>query len=72
MTALSFEELNRRANEVFFFDEGDEIVSVEGKGDYVIIKMQNKDGFVFDYLPDMTGRPQALAYLKGERDDFDD
>lgn len=72
MAALSFEELNRRANEVFFLDEGDEIISVEGEGDCVKVKMQNKDGFVFDYLPDMTDRPEALAYLKGERDDFND
>lgn len=26
----------------------------------------------WDLLPDMTERPEALAYLKGERGDFND
>jgi hypothetical protein len=27
---------------------------------------------IFDYEPDMTERPEALAYLMGDRDDFND
>ena len=69
---LNFEELNRRADEVFCLDEGDEIISVEGEGDRVKVRMVDKDGLEFDLMPDMTKRPQALAYLKGERNDFDD
>ena len=69
---LNFEELNRRADEVFCLDEGDEIISVEGEGDRVKVRMVDKDGLEFDLMPDMTERPQALAYLKGERNDFDD
>jgi hypothetical protein len=72
MKRLSFEELNRRADEVFCLEEGDEIISVDGEGDCVRVRMIDKDGLEFDLMPDMTDRPQALAYLKGERDDFDD
>ena len=72
MKQLSFEELNKRADEVFLLDEGDEIISVDGEGDCVRVRMIDKDGLEFDLMPDMTERPQALAYLKGERNDFND
>jgi len=69
---LSFEELNKRADEVFLLDEGDEVFSVDGEGNCVRVRMMDKDGLEFDLMPDMTERPEALAYLKGERDDFND
>jgi hypothetical protein len=69
---LSFEELNKRADEVFLLDEGDEVISVDGEGDCVRVRMIDKDGLEFDLMPDMTERPEALAYLKGERNDFND
>jgi hypothetical protein len=69
---LSFEELNKRADEVFLLDEGDQVISVDGEGDCVRVRMIDKDGLEFDLMPDMTDRPQALAYLKGERNDFND
>jgi hypothetical protein len=69
---LSFEELNKRADEVFLLDDGDEVISVDGEGDCVRVRMIDKDGLEFDLMPDMTERPEALAYLKGERNDFND
>jgi hypothetical protein len=69
---LSFEELNKRADEVFLLDDGDEIISVDGECDCVRVRMIDKDGLEFDLMPNMTDRPEALAYLKGERNDFND
>lgn len=73
MKQLSFEELNKRANEVFLLDEGDLVISVDGEKDSTRIRMYNEiSGLEWDLLPDMTERPEALAYLKGERGDFND
>ena len=73
MKQLSFEELNKRAGEVFLLDEGDLVVSVEGEKDSVKIGMHNEiSGLEWYLTPDMTERPEALAYLKGERGDFND
>ena len=73
MKQLSFEELNKRADEVFLLDEGDLVISVDGEKDSVRVRMYNEiSGFEWDLLPDMTERPEALAHLKGERTDFND
>ena len=73
MKQLSFEELNKRADEVFLLDEGDLVISVDGEKDSTRIRMYNEiSGLEWDLLPDMTERPEALAYLKGERGDFND
>ena len=73
MKQLSFEELNKRADEVFLLDEGDLVISVDGEKDSVRVRMYNEiSGFEWDLLPDMAERPEALAYLKGERGDFND
>ena len=73
MKQLSFEKLQQRAEEVFCLDEGDLIISVDGEGDNTRVRMFNEiSGLEWDLMPDMTERPQALAYLKGERDDFND
>ena len=73
MKQLSFEELNKRADEVFLLDEGDLVISVEGEKDSVRVRMHNElSGFEWDLMPDMTERPEALAYLKGERTNFND
>ena len=73
MKQLSFEELNKRADEVFLLDEGDLVISVDGEKDSTRIRMYNEiSGLEWDLLPDMTERQQALLYLKGERDDFND
>jgi hypothetical protein len=73
MKQLSFEELQKRAEEVFLLDEGDLIISVDGENDSTRVRMFNEiSGLEWDLCPDMTDRPEALAYLKGERNDFND
>ena len=73
MNKLNFTELQRRADEVLCLDEGDLVISVKGEKDSVRVRMYNEiSGLEWDLLPDMTERPEALAYLKGERGDFND
>ena len=73
MNKINFVELQKRANEVFLLDEGDLVISVDGEKDSTRIRMYNEiSGLEWDLLPDMTERPEALAYLKGERGDFND
>ena len=73
MNKLNFAELQKRADEVFLLDEGDLVISVDGEKDSTRIRMYNEiSGLEWDLLPDMTERPEALAYLKGERGDFND
>ena len=77
---LSKEELNERFCEVFNSQEGDEVFSIEAmfnndKLVEVFINMGEIDDgqfYIFDYKPDMTDRPEALAYLLGLREDFND
>ena len=73
MNIIDFAELQKRADEVFCLDEGDLVISVDGEKDSTRIRMYNEiSGLEWDLLPDMTERPEALAYLKGERGDFND
>ena len=73
MNKINFAELQKRADEVFCLDEGDLIISVDGEKDSIRIRMYNEiSGLEWDLMPDMTERPEALAYLKGERGDFND
>ena len=73
MNKINFVELQKRANEVFLLDEGDLVISVDGEKDSTRIKMYNEiSGLEWDFMPDMTERQQALAYLRGERGDFND
>ena len=73
MNKINFVELQKRADEVFCLDEGDLVISVDGEKDSTRIKMYNEiSGLEWDFMPDMTERPEALAYLKGERGDFND
>ena len=73
MNKINFVELQKRANEVFLLDEGDLVISVDGEKDSTRIRMYNDiSGLEWDLLPDMTERPEALAYLRGNRGDFND
>lgn len=73
MNKINFAELQKRADEVFLLDEGDLVISVDGEKDSTRVRMYNEiSGLEWDLLPDMTERPEALAYLKGERGDFND
>lgn len=73
----NYDELNRRCSEVFEMQEGDTVYSICLDGDQPIIEMEEIDvdgnfSGIFDYEPDMSERPEALAYLMGDRDDFND
>ena len=73
MNKIDFVELQKRADKVSCLDEGDLVISVDGEKDSTRIRMHNEiSGLEWDLLPDMTERPEALLYLKGERDDFND
>ncbi len=76
-TKCNYEELNKRASEVFDLQEGDIIYDVTVENDNVTIEMSEIDqhsgrDIIFDYKPDMTERPEALDYLLGNRDNFND
>ena len=73
MNKINFAELQKRADEVFCLDEGDSVISVDGEKDSTRIRMYNEiSGLEWDLLPDMTERPNALLYLLGQVDSFDD
>ena len=73
MNKIDFVELQKRADKVFCLDEGDLVISVDGEKDSTRIRMYNEiSGLEWDLLPDMTERPEALEYLMGKRDDFND
>ena len=69
---MEFDELNKRANEVFYLDEGDYVIEVSGDTYSTRVRMVDKNFCEFDLMPDMSDRPQALDYLLGKRDDFND
>lgn len=71
-TKLKFNELNKRANEVFDLKEEETVWDVEiDNMDNVRVTLDDGET-EWDYIPDMNSRPQALAYLMGERNDFND
>ena len=73
MNKINFTELQKRADKVFCLDEGDLVISVDGEKDSTRIKMYNEiSGLEWDFMPDMTERPNALLYLLGKVDSFDD
>lgn len=76
-TNCNHEELNKRASEVFELQEGDHIYDIYVENGEVIVEMSEIDHdsgrhVIFNYKPDMTERPEALNYLLGLRDDFND
>ncbi len=76
-TVLNLDELNKRAEEVFDLQVDDYIWDVSVTDDNkVLVNMEEVDEngriMIFDYEPDMTERPEALDYLLGRRDDFND
>ena len=73
MNKINFTELQKRADKVFCLDEGDFVISVDGEKDSTRVRMYNEiSGLEWDLLPDMTERPNALLYLLGKVDSFDD
>ena len=73
----NLDELNKRSSEVFELQQDDYIWGISiAKDGTVLVNMeevtQDGDTVIFDYKPDMTDRPEALDYLMGKRDDFND
>lgn len=70
------QELNRRAQEVFYLRPSDFIYDVYVEDGQTIISMrelgEDGDYVDFKYTPDMSNRPEALDYLLGKRNDFND
>jgi hypothetical protein len=73
-TTLNYEELNKRVNEVFMMNDGDKVYGVfEDKYGHIRVCIDNEiDQTVWDYLPDMTERPEAKDYIMGRRNNFND
>jgi hypothetical protein len=73
-TTLNYEELNKRVNEVFMMNDGDKVYWVfEDKYGHIRVCIENEiDQTVWDYLPDMTERPEAKGYIMGRRNNFND
>ena len=73
---LKGHELNKRAGEVFDLQVDDYIYSVDVVDGKVLVNMQEIDEkgnmHIFDYKPNMSKRPEALDYLLGLRNDFND
>lgn len=71
-TTLNQEELDRRADEVFLLENDNHVFDffVDDKG--ICHMLMTESGGELDYQPDMENRPQALSYLLGERNDFND
>lgn len=75
---MTQKEFNKRCHEVFLAREGDEFYYVEEvfSDDRILIAMSEIDDDgernTFYYEAYMIERPESLAYLLGERDDFTD
>ena len=74
---MTQQEFQKRCENVFDTQVGDEFYSIEiDRWDNVLIDMSEIDEkgnrVAFYYIPNMKERPQALDYLLGKRDDFDD
>lgn len=71
-------EMNERCNQVFEMQEDDFVWGIYLTSDGQLkVEMEEVDedgnnSGIFYYEPDMTERPEALSYLMGERDDFND
>jgi hypothetical protein len=49
-----------------YLDDGQLLIEMEE------INEEGESSGIFNYEPNMEERPEALAYLMGERDDFND
>ena len=72
-TKLNYEELNKRIDEVFFMNEGETCYDLVIDDDGTVrVSLEDSESNIFDYLPNMSERPEALQYLMGERNNFSD
>lgn len=73
---MTQKDFDKRCKEVFITQEGDEFYAINTNGSDVCIAMKetdpNGEELFFNYFPDMSDREQALDYLLGKRNDFND
>lgn len=75
---ITAEEFNRRCHEVFTItpDCDIEYYAVSVKKDHVSILVDETESngkvFSLEFIPMMKTRPQALDYILGKRNDFND
>lgn len=75
-TTLNAKEIQKRCEKVFAAEEGDifyNIIVEDGRTEIPMDEI-DEDGYPrsFIFEPNMSERPEALAYLLGERNDFND
>lgn len=78
-TSLKPHTLKARCNKVFLSNWYDIYTDcyINNEGQLVVEMEDKRDGLAneripFEFIPDMSNRPQAVSYLMGERDDFND
>ena len=69
---LDENELNRRCDEVFNLDVGEYIYDIFIADDNSVCVSMRETDIDFIYKPNMVDRPEALSYLMGDRNDFND
>ena len=78
MKVLTQEDFNKRCHKVFTLRQNSQFYSMYFDKDncprFIMDEYVRKFNKVmrFAFKPNMTERPQALAYLMGERSDFND
>lgn len=75
-TTLNAKEIQERCEKVFAAEEGDvfyNIIVEDGRTEIPMDEI-DEDGYPCSFIfePNMSERPEALAYLLGERNDFND
>jgi len=75
-TTLNGKEIQERCEKVFVAEEDDFFYDIIIEDGRVKIPMGtiDEDGYPYSFVfePNMSERPEALAYLLGERNDFND
>jgi len=62
-----------RTYDVFDFSDDEKILDVNYVDNELRIQIQDINDYdIWFYIPEMEQRPQALAYVLGEREDFND
>lgn len=66
-------DLDERCREVFILTDTEEVCDADCvDGNLRLFMCDNADDTCWIYLPDMTERPEAMEYVLGNRNDFND